>query len=209
MPSPDSKPSTRISTADPARLKEALARIDAANAADPEREIVAGQSRPGALLYSERMTACLNVFSPQASDALRVAVRAQHVERWKIARTTYPAGRKGYHEWRTTLARFHAERTGALLRDAGFDEPFIARVQSLLRKEQLERDPEAQTLEDVACLVFLQHYFLDFSRKHEAQKILDIVRKTWRKMSPHGQQSALQLSLPPEAAALVQRALTA
>ncbi len=189
------------------RFRTALAGIDAANAADPNAEATPGGPRPGALLYGERMTACLLAFLPQASEALQLAVRAQHLERWKLARSAFPEGRKGYHAWRFEQARQHAERAGAILHAAGYDPSFITRVQALLRKERLKLDAEAQALEDVACLVFLEHYFAPFAAKHDEAKILDILRKTWRKMSPAGQAAALKLSLQPESLALVQKAL--
>jgi Domain of unknown function (DUF4202) len=153
------------------------------------------------------MSGRLAQFAPEASEAVQLAVRAQHLERWKTARTTFPEGRKGYHEWRTALARFHAERAGEILRDVGYDEAFIARVQSMLRKERLKLDPDVQTLEDVACLVFLEFYFSGFGAKHDDEKVIDILRKTWRKMSPRGQQAALALPLTSAALALVQRAI--
>jgi hypothetical protein len=194
-------------TASAARFRAAIARFDAVNAEDPSFDSAGGSAWPGALLYGQRMSLRLNALVPQASEALRLAVRAQHLQRWAIPRASYPAGRKGYHRWRTALAGFHAERAGAILREVGYGEALVARVQSLLRKERLRLDPEAQLLEDAVCLVFLEHYLLDFGHKHEESKVVDILRKTWRKMSSCGQQAALQLSLPGKAGELVRRAL--
>ncbi|MEK6711104.1 MAG: DUF4202 domain-containing protein [Nitrospinota bacterium] len=193
---------------DAARFQAAMERLDAANREDPHREVFEGEEYPKELLYALRMTEWLGRLEPGASEALRLAVRSQHLCRWAIPRGRYPKDRKGYLQWRTELARFHAERAGAILREAGYGEETAARVQSLLRKERLKSDPEAQLLEDVACLVFLESYFLDFSRQHGEEKIIDILRKTWKKMSPRGQEAALAMALPPEAGALVGKALS-
>jgi hypothetical protein len=115
--------------------------------------------------------------------------------------------RAGYHRWRTRLYAFHAERAGEILREVGYDTATIARVGELLRKLRIKSDPEMQLLEDVICLVFLENYFADFSRQHDEAKLIPILQKTWRKMSPQGQQAALQLPLSGEARALVEKAL--
>ena len=189
------------------RLARALAAIDAANSKDPVAEDDDGQSRPRALLYGRRMSARLASFEPEASVALRIAARAQHIERWTIPRSDYPMDRQGYHRWRRTLADFHAERTGEILAPLGYPPELIERVQSLLRKENLKTDPETRTLEDVICLVFLQYYLADFSRPHEESRIIGILQKTWGKMSPRGQEAALHLPLAPEVQRLVGKAL--
>jgi len=189
------------------RLKAALAAFDAANAGDPTTETVAGRPVPAALVYGQRMSRRLTAFAPDASEPLRLAVRAQHLLRWTIPRASYPAGRRGYHRWRTDLAAFHAEQAGAILRGVGYEEETVARVQTLLRKERLRWDPEVQTLEDVACLVFLEHHLGDFAAKTPEDKVVDILRKTWHKMSEPGHQAALALPLPAPLAALVARAL--
>ena len=189
------------------RFRAAVARIDAANGEDPNREMIGGVEQPKELAYGERMSAWLERLAPDASEALRLAARAQHIRRWRIPRGDFPMDRAGYHRWRTTLYRFHADTAGALLAEAGYDAATIARVQALIRKEKLQSDPEMQMLEDVICLVFLENYLAGFSAKHDAAKVVEIVRKTWRKMSPRGQQAALALPLPPAARGLVERAL--
>jgi hypothetical protein len=189
------------------RFQAAVARIDAVNAGDPNRETANGATHPKELLYSRRMTAWLDRMAPEASEALRLAARAQHIGRWRIPRGDYPMDRAGYFRWRTTLYKFHAETAGAILADVGYDPPTVARVQALIRKEKLKSDAEMQMLEDVICLVFLESYFADFSEKHDAAKVIDIVRKTWRKMSPQGHEVALSLPLEPAARRLVERAL--
>lgn len=191
----------------PDRYAAAIAAIDAANAEDPNREVWEGEEHPKELLYSQRMSGWLERFAPDASEALRLAVRAQHIRRWTIPRSDYPEGRAGYKRWRSDLARFHAATAGEILADVGYDDATIRRVQGLIRKEQLKRDPEAQCLEDVVCLVFLENYFADFAQKHDEEKLIDILRKTWKKMSPDGHAAALGLALPAGAKELVEKAL--
>jgi hypothetical protein len=188
-------------TDDP-RFRAAIEQIDAANAADPHGK---------ELLYAQRMSAWLDRIEPHAGDALRLAARAQHLRRWQIPRASYPMDRIGYLTWRTALYRFHAEEVSRILRDVGYDEPTIARVASLVRKERIKAEPEAQTLEDVICVVFLESYFADFAAQHahEEEKVIEILRKTWRKMSDRGRGVVLGLSIPPEARRLVERALNA
>jgi hypothetical protein len=191
------------------RFDDAIAAIDAANAADPNHEHFDGRDWPKELLYGQRMSAWLDRLAPHASETLKLAARAQHIERWHIPRKDYDEGKKGYHLWRTMLYRYHAERAGEILKRAGYDEEAVARVATLLQKKHLRSDPEAQTLEDAACLVFLENHFAEFSTRYEPDKIVDIVRKTWAKMSPTGHEAALALagSLPPEALRLVRTAL--
>ncbi|MDE0026965.1 MAG: DUF4202 domain-containing protein [Spirochaetaceae bacterium] len=180
-------------TAD-AQLREVLGRIDAANRADPHTENEGGVEHPKELLYGRRMSGWLERLRPDAAPALRIAARAQHLERWAIPRDRFPMGRTGYLRWRTTLGRHHAERTAELMRAAGFDGDSIAAVAALLRKEGLARaapDSDVQALEDCACLVFLEHYLGPFADKHPPAKVADIVTKTWRKMSPSARNAAL------------------
>jgi hypothetical protein len=190
-----------------ARLRAALACFDTINADDPHTESVDGRHRPRELVYAERMTTWLGRLRPDAPEPLQLAVRAQHLKRWAIPRSDYPRTRAGYKQWRTALARYHAALAGEVLREVGYDEAVVGRVQSLLRKENFKRDPDAQTLEDVACLVFLQHYFAGFAARHDDDRLIDILRKTWRKMSAQGHAAAGELELPPRLAALVQAAL--
>lgn len=187
---------------DDARFVLATARFDAANAEDPNRDIAGGLERPRELLYAERLTAMLARYAPEASEALRLAARCQHIQRWKIPRADYPMTRPGYHQWRTRLRGFHADLAGGILREAGYDEAMIARVRSLIRKEALKTDPEAQALEDVVDLVFLESYLEDFVAKHpdyDEAKFVDILRKTATKMSARGRDAALTLIAPPPA----------
>jgi hypothetical protein len=186
-----------------ARYQQAIAAIDAANGADPNR--VSG--RPKELVYSEQMSRWLDRLAPGAAEPLRLAVRAQHIRRWEIPRDSYPMDRVGYLKWRTDLKHLHAKLVGEILAGAGYDDVTVARVQGLVRKDRLKQDPDSQTLEDVACLVFLENYFADFAKQHDAAKVIDILRKTWKKMSPTGQSAALALEMPAAARKLVEQAL--
>ena len=189
---------------DDERVERTLAAIDAANAGDPSRD--AG-GEPEALVYGRRMSAALTALRPGAGPALRIAARAQHVERWKIPRASYPQGRAGYLRWRADLGRMHAERAAEIARAEGWDEGTVERVAQIVAKKQLRSDEDAQTLEDCACLVFLEHALDAFAREHEDAKVIAILQKTWAKMSEEGRRAALALPLSPRARALVGQAL--
>lgn len=177
------------------RLSCTLAAIDAVNAADP----VSGR----ALTYGRRMSERLASFAPGASEALQIAARAQHIERWAIPRDSYPMDRIGYLRWRKDLQGHHAQRTGELMVEQGYTAEEIARVASLLRKERLKFDAEAQTLEDVICLVFLEFEAPEFIVKHDDAKVSDILAKTARKMSARGLAEISALPLDPRLARLI------
>jgi len=149
----------------------------------------------------------LTAFAPAAAPALQLAARAQHLERWAIPREDYPQDRVGYLKWRNDLKAYHAERAGKLLVALDFPAATIERVQFLLQKKQLRKDADTQTLEDVICLVFLAHYAQDFAERHPEEKVVSILQKTWKKMSPEGHAAALQLDLPPNVRMLVEKAL--
>ncbi|MCU0954512.1 MAG: DUF4202 family protein [Hyphomicrobium sp.] len=188
-------------------LQHVISRIDQANAEDPNLILIDGIPRPAELVYSERMSAMLARHVPDASDALQMAVRAQHLRRWTIPRNQFPMDRAGYHRWRGELKQRHAEWTAAILKECDVSDDVTSRVASLIRKENLKTDPEAQALEDVACLVFLQHYAVDFSAQHDASKMIGILQKTWRKMSEGARRAALEIPLDPNVRSLVEAAL--
>ncbi|MGV3585545.1 MAG: DUF4202 domain-containing protein [Adhaeribacter sp.] len=193
--------------ADQNRFQEAIRRFDEVNSEDPHVEIADGVSYPKEVLYAQRMTECLNRVAPDASEALQLAVRCQHIRRWAIARKDFPMDVQGYNKWRNSLKKYHAEVAGEILQEVGYAPEMIERVQFLVQKRQLKIDPEVQLLEDVICLVFLEYYFLDFARQHDEAKVIDIVQKTWRKMTPEGHQLALQLNLPTDAQEIIGKAL--
>ncbi|MCC7084759.1 MAG: DUF4202 domain-containing protein [Pirellulales bacterium] len=191
------------------RFNAAIANIDQSNAADPHREWFDGKEIAKEVLYSQRMTAWLHRLSPDASETLRLAARGQHICRWTIPRNRFPMDRAGYHRWRSDCQRMHAEKLGEIMQAAGYSDNEVARAQSLVRKERLKLDPESQLLEDVICLVFLESYFADFAKQHDEAKLIDIVRKTWKKMSPRGHEAALKLPMAADARKIVEQALAA
>lgn len=187
---------------DTERFQRAIARFDAANAEDPNRDAANGRDRPRELVYAERMTAMLARFAPEASEVVRLAARCQHIQRWKIPRADYPPTRVGYHQWRLRLRDFHAELSATILREAGYDDATIGRVRSLIRKEALKTDAEAQMLEDVVDLTFLESYLDEFVAKHpdyDEAKFVDILQKTGKKMSARGRDAVLAMISPPAA----------
>jgi hypothetical protein len=194
-------------TADSDRFARAIEKFDAANREDPHKEVVAGIEHPQELLYARRMSARLEKLAPDAAEPLRLAARAQHICRWKIPRADYPAGRSGYLDWRNACKQMHADLAGEVLREIGYEGETIQRVQDLLLKKRLKLDPEMQLLEDVICLVFLENYLAEFATKHDDPKLITIIQKTWKKMSPAGHEAALALDLPANVRALVEKAL--
>jgi len=189
------------------RFQKSIQRFDEENSKDPNLEVYKDQELSKELLYSIRMTEWLAKVSPQASVHLQLAARSQHICRWTIPRESYPMDRKGYLLWRTELKQFHAEKASEILEECGNDQVTIDRVKSLILKQRIKTDPESQALEDIVCLVFLEHYFEDFMAKHEPEKVVSIVRKTWNKMSVSAQKLALSLKLGNESKQLIARAL--
>jgi hypothetical protein len=185
----------------------AIQRFDNENCQDPNIETINGAKLPKELLYAQRMTKWLNRINPEASEPLQLAARSQHICRWTIPRESYPMDRKGYLLWRTELKQFHAEKASEILKECGYDQVTIDRVKSLILKQRIKTDPESQALEDVVCLVFLEYYFEDFMAKHEPEKVVSIVRKTWSKMSESGQQHALALEFGDTSNQLITRAI--
>ncbi len=189
------------------QLEKTLAAFDAANAQDPNTEVVNGQAVAKELIYSQRMTEHLHKFLPSASVELQLAARSQHICRWKIPRSDYPMDRQGYKKWRLDLAVFHGDTAGEIMQANGYDGGAIQRVKDLLLKRSLKRDDEVQALEDVICLVFLEFHLEDFASKHDEAKLIDIIQKTWNKMSDAGHTAALKLPLSNTMLALVTKAL--
>ncbi|WP_235838528.1 DUF4202 domain-containing protein [Cognaticolwellia aestuarii] len=189
------------------QLQNVLNAIDTINEADLNTTLVDGVNQPKELVYGRYMTACLEKYWPQADEHLQIAVRAQHVKRWQLKRVDFPAGKQGYLTWRKELGIFHAATAKAIMLEHGYSEDSAETTAAIIRKEKLKSNDNSQTLEDVACLVFLQYYFDEFAAKHKEDKIIRIVQLTWRKMSTQGQEIALTLTLPPHLARLVAKAL--
>lgn len=190
------------------KLLEAFKLFDEANAQDPNKESSEGKLYPKELLYAQRMTDILNEFEPDASEALQLTARCQHICRWEIPRESYDMNRVGYLKWRQELKKFHAEKASNILQKVGYDEDTIDRVSFLLLKKQLKKDEETQTLEDVICLVFLKYYYEPFLIKHDDDKIISILQKTWKKMSQKGHKAALTLAFSERGMELVSKALS-
>lgn len=185
----------------------ARALIDAAHAADPKR---ADDGRAAELVYAERMETWVARVVPEASPLLRLAARCQHLERWQVPRATFPEGKVGYLKWRQSLYVRQAARAHELLLAAGVPAAEAAEVRTWVSKTALKTNPGTQALEDAACLVFLENEIADFAAQHAdypREKFVEILRKTWKKMSPRAHELALALPLPPAIAALVHEAL--
>lgn len=188
-------------------IDKIIAEIDAINAEDPNTENYKGEECPKELLYGQRMTDMLNEYTDTPSDAMQIAARGQHIQRWAIPRSDYPMDRKGYLKWRTELKLMHGEILTDLLAEEGADQSLIEKVNDLVTKKRLKNDLETQQLEDVICLVFLKYYFSDFSDEHEEDKVISIVQKTWGKMTEKGHDMALKLDYTEKDLALIQKAL--
>lgn len=177
-----------------ARFHQVLRRFDDENARDPNLITIAGTVQPRELFYAQRLTEWVLRLSPEASEALQLAARCQHICRWMIPRNSYPMTRAGYLRWREELKRFHAQKSSEILREAGYPGEMIARVRELNLKKNLGEDPECQVLEDALCLETLQYQLGDLMDKTEPDKMVAILQKTWKKMSPAARQEALGLS---------------
>ncbi|MBS3935448.1 MAG: DUF4202 domain-containing protein [Sulfuritalea sp.] len=193
--------------------QRAVALIDAANAEDPRMDSADGKPVPRELLYGQRMTEMIERFAPGADEVQKISVRGQHIQRWKTPRDSYPMTREGYLQWRTGLYKFHAETVGRLMQEAGYDSVGVERAKQAVGKRGLKVNPDTQLLEDVTDLVFIEHYMLEFAGQkpdYSEEKWLEIIRKTWKKMSPRAHEFALsgKLKLPAPLAPLITRAVT-
>ncbi len=186
----------------------AKAHFDALNAQDPQLVDDAGLLRPKELVQAERLEAWMLRLVPEPSLALRLAVRCQHLGRFRMPRSTYPEGRVAYLSWRKELARLHAQNAREILEQVGAGPELVDAVRAINLKQDLKGQPEVQAMEDALCLSFLEHEFVPFVARHADDKVVDIVQKTWRKMSAQGHALALELPLRGRALELVQRALS-
>jgi len=173
----------------------AISKFDEYNSADPNKETIDGMPVAKELVYARRMSERLLKFAPGASEEVQLAARCQHIGRWQIPRSTYPADRKGYLLWRNKLKEYHATLACGLLKESGYGQEIIERVKFLVLKKDLRYNKDTQLLEDVVCLVFLEFYLEDFASKHEDQKVIDILRKTMNKMSTEAKAAVGQISL--------------
>ncbi len=188
------------------RYQKLISEIDRLNSQDPNKVQINGTKIGKELLYSHRMLARLLSMAPDAPETLKIAVYGQHITRWKIPRKSFPENRSGYLQWRKALANYHAQNLSTLMLDAGYSEREAEQVCRLVTKKDLARDFHTQTLEDVACLVFLEYYLAPMQEKHSQEKLIQVLRKTWRKMSDRGQKLALELTYSEEQRSLIHRA---
>ena len=210
---PSSAPSSpsdppRPPAPDAERFARVIERIDQLNSQDPNSEAVGGVSHPRELLYAQRLSIWVERLDPHASEALRIAARGQHVCRWTIPRQRYEMNRRGYLRWRETLKAFHADTVATLMRDVGYPEAMVQRVRTIMGKRQLQDDAETQTLEDALCLVFLETQCADLRKKTSDEKMCEILRKTWVKMSPRGRAAALALPMSEAERQFIEQALS-
>lgn len=191
------------------RFIAALRRFDEANARDPNQEVVDGEARPRELIHAQWLTDWVLKLSPQASEPLQLAARCQHLCRWEIPRHSYPMDKPGYLRWRADLKKFHARKSAAVLREVGYDEATIQRVQELNLKQNFPTDPEVCALEDALCLVFLERQFAALAAKSDDAKMINALQKSWKKMSPNAHAEALRLNFGSREKALIAQALSA
>ena len=188
-------------------FEQVLARLDQLNSDDPNREMADGVPQPRELVYAKRLTGWVLRLDANASDALRIAARGQHVRRWTIPRSQYPMNRQGYLRWRETLKTFHAETVGNVMREIGYDEAMVQQVARLITKKDLATDRDTQTLEDALCLLFFEAQFADLKHKTADETLQGVLRKTWHKMSAQGRAEAKRLPLGPDDRAYLSQAL--
>lgn len=188
--------------------------IDAANCEDPNQETDKdGKVWPKEHLYAHRMSDMLERFMPESDNVMKLAIRAQHIQRWKSPRSDYPMDKKGYHQWRTNLYKFHADTLGELMFKAGYSEEDVERAKQAVGKKAIKHNPDTQLLEDISALVFIEHYMLDFAAKHpeyDEEKWITIILKTWKKMTEKGQKFALSgaIELPESLVPLITKAIS-
>ena len=192
---------------DAERFKRATARFDEENSHDPNHEMIDGVQRPRELIYAQWLTDWVLRLCPNASEELRLAARCQHLRRWEVPRNSYPMTRVGYLQWREGLKKFHAQRAGEILREVGYPEQIITRVQNLNLKKDFPKDPETRVLEDALCLVFLEHQFADLAAKTPEDKMINAVEKTWKKMTEQARARALELSHGEKEKRVIEKAL--
>ena len=201
------------------QLERVLSAIDNINQQDSNVTVFNNEKHPKELIYGQRMTTCLMQYWPKANELLQIAVRAQHIKRWHLKRSDFAPGKAGYYQWRIALGKFHGELAASLMVEQGYSELEAKQVASIICKENLrdkddtQLNADSQTLEDVACLVFLTYYFDEFATNYIQQdneaKIIRIVKLTWGKMSEEAHNIALQLTLPDHLADIVKKALSA
>lgn len=193
-------------------FEQVITLINEVNNQDPNQELHNDKAWPKERLYSERMTDMLNRFQPDADELMHIAVRAQHIKRWCSPRSDFPMNKQGYHQWRSALYIFHAETVVELMQQAGCSEAQQQRVYNAVAKKQIKRNPDSQLVEDIASLVFIEHYMLAFAQTkpdYDEQKWIGILQRTWQKMSTEAHDFVLagHITLPEPLVPLIEKAL--
>ena len=188
-------------------MERAFALFDEYNRQDPNVVVREGIGYPAEYFYALQLYRWVKELEPEAGEILLLASRCQHIGRWKVPRSEYPAGKAAYLRWRTDLAKFHADEAARLMEQAKYEAEAIGSLRSILLKEGLRTNPDMQTMENALCLVFLQFQYEDFLALHEEEKMIRILKKSWGKMSEPGRQAALGLSFSEKGAALIGKAL--
>jgi len=189
------------------KLHAAFELFDNYNSQDIKKYLFNGVEYPQELFFAKEVYKSILELNPQASEALLLASRCQHIGRWEVPRESYPDGKAGYLNWRSNLAKYHAEKAAEILIKVGYDDETIHNVKRIILKQQLKTDSEVQTMENALCLVFLQFEYEGFLQKHSDEKIIRILQKTWRKMTEPGRNAALKLNFSEKGLELIKRAL--
>ncbi len=190
------------------RQAVAFEKFDAYNQKDPNSIVWEGTTHPREYFLALKLHEWILRINPEASEALLLASRSQHIGRWEIPRDSYAPGREPYLKWRRDLAHYHAQKTAEILMDSGYSEEEIARVQEIILKKRLKLDSDVQTMENALCLVFLAFQYEEFHQLHSAEKVVNILRKSLLKMDGTGHQFALGLNYTPEGLTHIKEALS-
>ncbi|NQY10473.1 MAG: DUF4202 domain-containing protein [Flavobacteriales bacterium] len=189
-------------------IEEGIKAFDAANSKDPKTIEINGKYIPFELAFSDRLTMWIGRLTQSPSDALLLAARCQHIERWTKPRDSYPTGKTGYLNWRSDLKIYHAERSTEILKSLDFESDLIEQVSIINQKKAIKLNEDAQLMEDALCLEFLDFQLERFSKKYDDDKLITILKKSWKKMSENGRNLALQISYSDNVLALIKIAIS-
>lgn len=190
------------------RQEIAFKKFDAYNQKDPHSIVWEGTTYPREYFLALKLHEWVTKINPEASEALLLASRSQHIGRWEIPRNSYAPGREPYLKWRRDLAHYHAQKAGEILKDSGYNEEEISRVQEIILKKRLKLDSDVQVMENALCLVFLAFQYEEFHQQHDHDKVVNILRKSLLKMDEAGHQLALTLNYSPEGLSYIKTALS-
>jgi hypothetical protein len=189
------------------RKEKAFTLIQTAHKNDPNKEIVDGIKVPKELAYSDRMLKWLLKFNPEATELQQLAATCQHLYRWEIERQSYPMGKKGYHQWRISLYDYQANKAAEIMESCEYTSEEIEEVKGMVAKKELKNNSNTQLIEDIACLVFIEHYLEDFSVDYSDEKLIKIIQRTWNKMSDKAHEFAVKIEVSAKVRAVLQEAL--